>query len=579
MQRIVFIVLLTCGSLLPAFSQTNAEKLEKAVKIYNTTLDFVDSKTTATTTLDDIDKMKADQSKANLLFDDVKVNGTTEEARVARYFSANFQYEIGYTYGMIGKNRDAYTVLNAIKQDFEFFSNSSIYPLSYKFDSKNYSITYDNFAPTLAEYYAGMAEITYNLGKNDESIDWSKKTLGNSYSSNWYKYIALNSILKAKSENKEWDKAMLDFALQQITICTQLDTVSNRIIKENDFPTALLGAEKIEITLEKKPALAIGEYHRGTAAPILAKLKKYDKALLFYKAALLGGFADKNKSYLFDAATFALNEESGSIAVIALDLLYDKNTSSFTCEEWNHLADLYGKAGMTERKTTCTVKAEECRKKLKKEEKQRTSGSHEFGFYAGVYPLALATRFNRYRDYGGVFGIVAGKVTIEGSYKLINRNFVITDDLAVKQIKPEDPYYWEGFRAHVAMKFYTESYNDAERFHIGPMVELVDRTYEPVWSSVTNTNTGVLIDADKKFYPHDKSYNLFLNFGKQQIEKGFYFDMFMGFGVAYTKFDAGAEYADGEYTFSDVLLENRKATRFSPMIRMGMTIGFGFLKR
>ncbi|CAN5880558.1 hypothetical protein BH11BAC7_BH11BAC7_20750 [soil metagenome] len=90
---------------------------------------------------------------------------------------------------------------------------------------------------------------------------------------------------------------------------------------------------------------------------------------------------------------------------------------------------------------------------------------------------------------------------------------------------------------------------------------------------------GRLIAADKKFYPNDKSYNLFLNFGKQQIKNDFCFDMFMGFGMAFTKFGTGAEYADGQYTFSNVLLENRKATRFTPMMRMGMTIGFGFLKR
>jgi hypothetical protein len=578
MQRIIFIVLLCCGSALSAFSQTNAEKLEKAVKIYNATREFVDNKTAETVTPADIDKMKADQAEADVLLDDVKANGTAEEARVARYFSANFKYEIGFTYGMIGKNRDAYGVFNPLKEDFAFFSNSSIYPLSYKFDSKTYAIKYDNFAPTLSEYYTGMSEITYNLSKYDESIGWSQKTLESTYSSKWYRYIALNSILKAKAKNEEWDTEMLDYGLQQIRICTELDTGSKRLIKEYNYPTALLGAEKIEQTLEKKPALKTGEYHRGTAAPLLAQAKKYDKALLFYRAALEGGFAKYDKPYLFEAATFALNEESRSTAILALDILYDKNSSGFSCDEWNRLAALYGRADVPDKKNSCEQKENECRKKIKKEEKRSNSGSLGFGVYSGVYPLALATRFNRYRDYGGVFGIVLGKMTIEGSYKHINRNLAITEDLYFKNIEQENRYYWDGYRAHVAIKFYSKNYSGSQRFHVGPLVEIVNRKYETIWSDVLNTGTGAVVETQKKFYPTEKSYNLFLNMGAQSIEKGFFIDSFMGFGVAYSTFNAGGQYSDGEHTFSDVLLQNRKAARFSPMIRMGVTMGFGWVK-
>ncbi|MDQ3111126.1 MAG: hypothetical protein M3R17_14630 [Bacteroidota bacterium] len=579
MPRIFFIFLLLSGNLLTAYAQTNAEKLEKAVKIYNATRAFIAEKNTETITTSDIDKMERDRVEADVLLNEVKENGTPDEVKTARYFAANFNYEIGYAYSLIGKNRDAYAVFNKIKAEYEFFSNAANFPFTYKFDSKNYQISFENFSPTLSEYYAGMAEISYNLSKYDEAIDWGKKTLAYSYSDSWQRYVALNNILKAKEKNSEWDKEMLDYGLQQINICLRLDTADLRVIKEFNYPTALLGAEKIESTLTRKPALATGEYYRGTAAPLLAKAKKYDKALLFYKAALQGGFADNNKSYLFDAATFALDNESRNIAILALDLLYDKNTSSFSCEEWDRLAGLYAKAENSERKNTCTNKAEDCRKKLKKEQKQRNSGNLGFGIYGGVYPLALATRFNRYRDYGGVFGIVLGQIAIEGSYKLINRNFIITDDLMWKQINPVDPYYWEGYRAHVAMKFYPKSYRGAERFHLGPMIEIVDRTYEPVWSNVINTSTGALIAENKKFYPHEKSYNLFFNFGKQQMEKGFYYDMFMGFGVAYSKFDAGEEYADGQSTFSDVLLQNRKDIRFSPVMRMGITLGLGWVKK
>lgn len=579
MHKIGLFLLFICGSIVPVFSQTNAEKLEQAVKIYNNLRDYEDKFKPESVTQSDVEKMKADRADATVLLEAVRENGTAEESKVARYFMANFNYEIGYVYGMMGKNKDAYALLSTIKADYEYFSSSYVFPLTYKFNSQSYSITYENFAPTLAEYYTGMAEICANLNKQEESMEWSRKTLAFSYTTDWYKYIALNKLMDMKEKNNEWDKEMMDCGLQQITLATQLDTSYQRTIKEYNYPNAEYGAKKIQSTIEKKPSLANGEYHRGTAAPILARAKKYRLALEFYRAALEGGFGMYDKSYLFEAARFAIREENNYTAILALDLVYNKNSSSLSCDEWSKLSEMYGEAGNSEKKNNCSSKAEECRKKIKKEEKQRNSGSLGFGIYGGVYPLALATRFNRYRDYGGVFGIIAGKVAIEGSYKLINRNFIITDDLMAKQIKQEFPYYWEGYRAHVALKFYPKAYSGSTRFYIGPLVELVDRTYEPVWSDVTNTSNGLVYATDQKFYPHDKSYNLFLNMGSQTMEKGFYIDTFMGFGVAYSKFDAGAEYADGQYTFSDVLLENRKATRFSPMIRMGMTVGLGWVKK
>lgn len=577
MRKIVFLVLFSCGGFAPAFSQTNAEKLEEAVKIYNAARAFEDGLKPGKVEESDVDKIKSDAAAANILLEAVKANGTAEEAKVARYFMANFQYEIGFVYGMMGKNKPAYEVLNGIKSEFEYFSNSAVFPLSYKFDSKNYSIKFDNFGPTLAEYYTGMSEICANLSKYDESIGWSQKTIAFSYSSDWYKYIALNKMLDMKEKNSEWDNEMLDYGLQQITLFAQLDTTYLRTISENNYPTSEHGAKKIKSTLEKKPTLAQGEYHRGTAAPLLVKTRKYGLALEFYRAALEKDFGSNNKTYLFDAAAFALEEESNSTAILALDLLYNKNPY-LSCAEWDKISVMYGKAGNTEKKNSAATKADECRKKEKKEDKRASSGSKGFGFYAAIYPLPMATRFNRYRDYGGVVGIVLGKFAVEGSYKLINRNFVITDDLTYKSIKQENSYYWDGYRAHLAIKFYPNSSGSDGVFYVGPLVEMVNRTYETIWSDVTNTSTGNTFALNKKFYPQEKSYNLYLNFGSQIVEKKFYVDTFFGFGVAYTKFDAGDEYGDSAYAFSDVLLQNRKATRFSPMIRMGMTIGLGFIK-
>ncbi len=577
MRKLIFLSLLVCGFCIPTFSQTNAEKLEEAVKIYNATTDYVDALDKPTTK--DIDKIKSDLDKAEPLLTDVKENGTANEAVAARYFLASFRYELAYSYGIMGKNAEAYSKFTVIKSDFEFFSNAVNYPIYYKYDSQNYMIEFENFTGMLSEYYSCIAEVTSNLKKHEECIAWCHKSLDFAASTVWSKYIVVRRLMLSKEANYEWDKEMMDCALLQIQYYTQLDTYYIRTIKESNYPTPEFGVKKIRTAIEKVPSLAKGEYHRGTAAPLLVKAKMNAAALEFYRAALEGGFAENDKSYLFEAATFAISEQSYTTALLALDIVYDKNAASLACYEWEKLSELYDQAGNSDKKNDCSDKANACRKKDKKEAKRNESGRVGFGVYVGVYPLALATRFDRYRDYGGVVGIMLGKVAIEGSYKIINRNFVVTDDLFFKQVEQEFPYYWEGYRMHAALKFYPEKNSSSDRFHVGPLFEIVDRTYEPIWSDVSNKSTGVMVAQDKKFNPRERSYNLFFNYGVQQYNKGLYFDGFIGFGVAYSKFDAREEYNDGEHTFSDILLENRKDTRFGIMMRMGIIVGFGLIKR
>lgn len=576
MRKALFLLLLICGGSPASFAQTNAEKLEAAVKMYNATRDYEDGLKPSHVKQSDIDKIKSDAATANAMLQEVKDNGTPAESKTARYFMANYKYEIGFVYGMMGRNKDAYEVLSTIESEFRFFSNEYEFPLVYKYNAQNYSIAYSNFAPTLAEYYAGMSEICANIGKYDESIEWSRRTLNFSYSTTWYKYIALNKLLEMKEKNGEWDKEMLDRGLEQVKMVVELDSSYQRTIKENGYQGADFGAKKIRSTLEKKPSLSPNGYYYGEAAPLLVKARKYDLALEFYRLALKAGYGAQNSYYLFEAARFALEEDSKSTAMLALDMLYNSE-HVLLCDDYDRLATLYGQAGNAEKKSAATAKGNACRKKEKEQKKRIERGSLGFGFYIGIYPLPMATRFHRYRDYGGVLGIIAGKVTIEGSYKLINRNLVITDDLRYKGVEQEIAYYWDGSRTHLSLKFFPGSGYQTDRFYIGPLIEMVNRKFEPIWTNVTDAN-NMQVATDMKFFPKEKSYNLFLNFGTQSIEKKFFADGYFGIGLQYTKFDAGSQFENDMYVYSDPLLENRKPTRIGPMIRMGLTLGLGVIK-
>lgn len=582
MKKIVLLLAVLAGPLLLR-AQTNAELLEQAVRTYNAMRDFEDGLKPGTVKEADVDRMKADIASGRPKLETVIRNGTAEEAKCARYFNANFSYELGFIYGMMGRNRDAYEVLNAIESDYAYFSTADKFPMSYAFDGKKYSIKYDNFSPTLTEYYTGMAEICANLSKYDESLVWARKSLNSSNTSPWYKYISLNKIIEVKGKQNVTDQELLDATLNQLQTYADLDTAYKRTVKENNYPTQRTSFDKMKKVLNAKPELGRGGYYYATAAPILERLKDVVRASEAYGYALDAGYSEYR--FYDKAIAYARNNSEKEVGLKACAMKETK-IGSTECGEWIDLGKAWAEFGNAAKAAEAKNKGEQCESDRKRREaeaeaqrrRRERRENRAFGIYAGVYPGPLLTRFSHYRDFGGVAGITLSKnLAVEVSYKQIKLNHVLMEDLTFKSVD-NDGYSlkWDGMKAHVAFKIHPS--NADEGFYIGPLFGYVNRNMH-TWSTFSNPANGFNYN-EQRFDMEETSYELLANYGMMAIKKHFMIDMFMGVGAAYYKFDVTTAGFDNDtYLYVHPLLESRSETRIGPMIRMGMTIGLATHKR
>ncbi|MGL4599348.1 MAG: hypothetical protein ACRCYO_17630, partial [Bacteroidia bacterium] len=465
--------------------------------------------------------------RSEAFFAQARPNANAEQVKTIRYFDMLNDYEIGFVYGMLKRDDDAYTTLNSIKGEFEYFSATDQFPIRYPYYGKNYIAKFENFSPLLARYYTGMGEIAANLDKYEESLMWSRKAIAFSYSSDWYRYIACNKILEVKKKQDIWDKEVLDVALNQLQVYNKLDTSYKRTIKENKYPTNKTSTGRIKTCLEKKPELAAGEYHRGTAAPILISLRDYENGFAFYEKAIKGGFSNQNKNYLLDAARQASKNDYPKVGILALDKIRENISSAVSCDEWKEISQLYktfeNKTGETDAQQKYDACITDLNRQAAKKRKEELRASRMFGLYVGFYPLPILTRFAHYRDFGVVAGIMTRPLTIEASYKIINRNYAIYDDLSFKNIDV-DGYgvFWSGNRMHLAFKFHKKN-SGSDRFYLGPLFEIVDREFEPMYAQVFDQNNTMLYGgAHLPFQAKERSYSLFFNYGSYYAKKHFF---------------------------------------------------------
>ncbi len=562
------------------WAQTTSDLIASGIKDYNTLDDYAYKLTADKTTDEDLDSLKFYKARSEAFFAQARPNANSEQEKAIRYFDMLNDYEIGFVYAMIGRNDAAYTELSAIKSELEYFSSTDKFPIRYPYYGKNYIVKFENFSPKLAKFYTGMGEISVYLSKYEESLTWSRKAIAFAYTTDWYKYIACNKILEVKKKQDIWDKEVLDMALYQLQIYDKLDTSYKRTIKENKYPSNKTSTGRIKTCLEKNPELAAGEYHRGTAAPILISLRDYENGFAFYEKAINGGFNNQDKNYLLDAARHAAKQDYARVGILALDKIRENLSSSLTCAEWAEVATLYGtfenktgEAAAREKKNTCEENEKKAAERQRKAERR---ASRQSGIYVGFYPGPLITRYAHYRDFGAVAGIMTRRLTIEGSYKIINRNHAIYDDLTFKDIDV-DGYnvFWSGNRMHLAFKFHPKNNSSSDRFYMGPLFEMVNREFEPMYAQVLDQNNTLLYGgAHLPFLAKERSYSLFLNYGSYVAKKYFFADIFFGFGASYYQFEVDAlEYRNSAFVLTNPVLTNRKPTRFGLVVRAGLTLG------
>lgn len=245
--------------------------LEEAVKAYNRLRDIEDDTQPNELTESDFAGMKAEYAsvQANL---DRLCQGKDEEARAARYYRANFLYEIGYVGRLLKHSKEAYEAWSRAAADMVFLSDSKNFPVVYPFEGKKREIRSEDFGPTLLEFYSSMGNLCGELKRYEESITWLTRAIEHPGGNNWVRYLASSGVLTAKRELREMDESLAQRSLDQILLASKLRPDELQLVLSGKYPTAQLGYSTLKWVLQLHPEWDKGRKYYAQAATALASL-------------------------------------------------------------------------------------------------------------------------------------------------------------------------------------------------------------------------------------------------------------------------------------------------------------------
>jgi hypothetical protein len=244
------------------------------------------------------------------------------------------------------------------------------------------------------------------------------------------------------------------------------------------------------------------------------------------------------------------------------------------CAGLQKIADKYSAWKQAGKAAEFTKKQTECReneaKAQRKAARQARRYDRNFNLYAGMYILPLI-KSNEHRDYGGALNFVFKKTAWEFSYLKIKKNKENVFDLTINdvQAKQDDISRWNGYYAHVQPKFLTK-----QRGYVGVLLGYAQKNFESLTSNATRDIDGAF--SLETFSPKVTQYITMVNMGGLVLSKGFGLDAYMGIGATYSQWDNGSGLHTDDYTFENIILENRKDEYFSFIVRVGFTMGLNF---
>jgi tetratricopeptide (TPR) repeat protein len=248
-----------------------ATPLEEAVKAYNRLRDIEDDTQPSELTEADLAGMKAEFAGVQSNLERLG-QGKDENARAARYFRANFLYEIGYVSQVLKHPKDTYENWSQAAADMVFLADSKNFPVVYPFEGRNRTIRAEDFSATLLDFYASMGKLCGELKRYEESITWLTRALDYPTSNVWVRYLASSGILNAKRELREMDESLAQRSLDQILLATKLRPDELQLVLSDKYPTAQLGYSTLKWVLQLHPEWDKGRNLYGQAATALARL-------------------------------------------------------------------------------------------------------------------------------------------------------------------------------------------------------------------------------------------------------------------------------------------------------------------
>lgn len=573
------------------FAQTPAENLQSAVEIYNAMREYEDGLDSKTLTQSNIDDVKSRMDKCMTLLDLVIREGNADQIKTARYFRNNAKYEYGFVLGMKGQNALAFEAMKAVERDVSSFTSAD-FPLKYEYFGKNYVITWENFAPTQAEFLTGMAEICYNLSKYEDAVRVNKKAIAHPNATGWLRYVALNKMLDIYAQNKNLltPDEYNSYALQAIVEYDKLSGTEKETVKENNYPT-----EKRSMDILLKEAQAnptqVALDRMAQAIPLVIKYdpgnpqiltafelcyrNNYGGQATWDRTAYDYAKAAHAKSQTVQPQDFGTATRARYVGIAATDRI--AAAASYDCQTMKDVAAMYAYWKQTDKESEYLKKAKACteasEKAAAKSAKIARRSNGNFNLYIGadIFPL-LNT--NPKRDYGAVVDFVFRKSAIEFGYKKIQQNKENVFDLILNEVDDADPdniSRWDGFKAHFQPKFFTKN---SKNGYVGIYLGYNEKNFDSLAVNVINDLDGAY--SSQIFKPDVKQYVAMLNFGGMILGKGVGMDMHFGIGANYSSFETGNSLDRSQYTIENPLLEYRKDNYWGLVLHMGITMGLNF---
>jgi hypothetical protein len=419
MKRLLLACLVIVSFQKTLFSQTAEQDLQNAVQIYNALQEYITPfNDVSDITPDVLNSVKKRVKDGITLLDQVINNGTAEQIKTARYFKINFKYKQGFVLGTKGEEVQAFKELDNIRTEFESYVDASKFPLRYKFNDKNYVIKYEDFTPTLSQFYTSIAELAGSLNKPEMQYEYAKKTYNFPNINSWYKNIAITQIIDYLTDKKQFNTELADYALQQMKLYVNvLNDEQRETLKSLNFPTPLSNSNTIKSVLDNKPDFANSASICGEAAVLLEKIDNRNDLIIvqLYETAIKG---DK---YLNEALNYARNRRDGNNIVSpfptnsarfkALGVaVLDKNVTKISdtqCDDLKRIADDYKGFGEDTKSQSLMIRYNNCAQEKAKEaerraqaekkenerhERERRRSNREAHVYVGAYLLPLLSK-------------------------------------------------------------------------------------------------------------------------------------------------------------------------------------------
>jgi hypothetical protein len=545
-------------------AQNPMDNLERGVEAYNALREYSKGLKSSKVTDEDMKTIQERRDKGVAYLKDVLRTGTAEQIKTARYFQANLDYELAFVHGMREEHQNAYQLFKGISEYMTTLKPNQ-FPITYQYFGKKFVVKWENFAPTQAEFYTSMGEISFYLGKYEDATQITRLGLMHLNTSDWYKYIGYNRMLDIyiKKRGLITESDYLDDAVQVIRSYFALSPEHKQTIREHKYPTFERGLRILKNQGDHRNIQMARRF--GEAGISLKNGGELENAGLLYRLAIQGGYG--TPIFFTEGIDLARKIMDKSLGILALDKLASE-TYENNCGELEEFAKLYEEFDKQSKATEFRKRAARCREhrqqdevRLREEEKKR---NHPFNVYVGVYAIPLAYSDAR-RDLGGHLDFRSTLNSQEFGFSMLKQN----QDLFLPGERPR----WDGLSLHYAFKRFTSRKAST---YAGVLFGYTDKKFQTIEAGLKTPDTqGQFVSH--RFQATEKEYSILLNWGAQWLWRVVGADIFMGIGGTYSEFKT--DYAD--FNLKTTLIDSdylnaKKRNALGVTARLGLSVGLNF---